>query len=587
MARPTNGTKILRPGTWGTQTSLMERIPIPAPLYHGGQVVAWGWHHRRGVGWSVLFVVLWSWWGFVGGLLGAGIVWGCLTGWILWRRAATEGTRYTAKDFKDEKLNRARLARSWPTACRKFGLINPDTKQPAKLRDVVGKSGGTIEARVVTADVVAPESEFVRRASDFASVFQCQDVVVAKTKPGEVRFTFHWRDQMGRTLPLADLPIAPLGRVAYGYQANGKVASVKMNLSLLIGGITESGKSSVIQALTADLLRQQVPMWLYISDTKGREFREYAQHVGTTNGNLTVKQYVTDPKASEEMVKLVCKNMETRARMTEGRDWKPSAENPLVVLIVDEFMDLHDTIKNANRSDLATIIRKGRAVGYTSWLGTQSAIKTAMGDVRDLVPQRIAMATRSRAATEAILGDEAVACGAMSHEIRDDQPGTGYTFGETDRTSNRIRAAYVKDDDLKMIAAGTLPPQLIGRTRDAIGEVVGNHALYRWFNDSGELLYVGITNDVGRRTDEHAEKEWWSQVASSQVEWFPSRKAALDAEKRAIIAERPLFNVQHNGLMKRPRLKRKMDVRPPMSGPRARREAEEREAKRDREEVGS
>jgi predicted GIY-YIG superfamily endonuclease len=73
-------------------------------------------------------------------------------------------------------------------------------------------------------------------------------------------------------------------------------------------------------------------------------------------------------------------------------------------------------------------------------------------------------------------------------------------------------------------------------------------ALYRWFDGSGRLRYVGISNDVRRRTGQHAAgKWWWFEVRSCTVEWFDTRGAALAAERAAIRAERPRHNVVHNG----------------------------------------
>jgi hypothetical protein len=72
--------------------------------------------------------------------------------------------------------------------------------------------------------------------------------------------------------------------------------------------------------------------------------------------------------------------------------------------------------------------------------------------------------------------------------------------------------------------------------------------LYRHFDAEGVLLYVGISIDVGRRTGDHAKHSaWFDRVARIDVETFDSRDAAIDAERRAIINECPLFNVHHNG----------------------------------------
>lgn len=79
----------------------------------------------------------------------------------------------------------------------------------------------------------------------------------------------------------------------------------------------------------------------------------------------------------------------------------------------------------------------------------------------------------------------------------------------------------------------------------------GPHALYRFFGDSGQLLYVGITNDMSRRMDQHADrKSWWTEVRGVAVEWYPDRASVLAAEQRAVIVERPLYNIR---LRPRPR----------------------------------
>lgn len=69
------------------------------------------------------------------------------------------------------------------------------------------------------------------------------------------------------------------------------------------------------------------------------------------------------------------------------------------------------------------------------------------------------------------------------------------------------------------------------------------HALYRFYSDSGQLLYVGITNNPGARFSQHqADKPWWHDVAGISVEKHETRQDALAAEARAIEVERPLHN---------------------------------------------
>lgn len=74
---------------------------------------------------------------------------------------------------------------------------------------------------------------------------------------------------------------------------------------------------------------------------------------------------------------------------------------------------------------------------------------------------------------------------------------------------------------------------------------MAKHALYRFYNDSGQLLYTGITNNPERRFTEHAkEKHWWTNVRGISIDWYDDRDSVLTAEKRAIRIENPLHNVR-------------------------------------------
>lgn len=68
-------------------------------------------------------------------------------------------------------------------------------------------------------------------------------------------------------------------------------------------------------------------------------------------------------------------------------------------------------------------------------------------------------------------------------------------------------------------------------------------SLYRFFNQDGALLYVGITDHLPGRMSEHArEKEWWREVSTVTVEHFDSRAEARRAEQAAMDDGRPARN---------------------------------------------
>ncbi|CAN5579757.1 hypothetical protein BH10PSE14_BH10PSE14_07020 [soil metagenome] len=71
-------------------------------------------------------------------------------------------------------------------------------------------------------------------------------------------------------------------------------------------------------------------------------------------------------------------------------------------------------------------------------------------------------------------------------------------------------------------------------------------ALYRFFDASGELLYVGISISAFRRTAEHSRgSPWFDAIAQMTIERFDSRAKALSAERIAILTEKPKHNVVH------------------------------------------
>lgn len=73
-------------------------------------------------------------------------------------------------------------------------------------------------------------------------------------------------------------------------------------------------------------------------------------------------------------------------------------------------------------------------------------------------------------------------------------------------------------------------------------------ALYRYFDATNELLYIGISIDPDGRLRAHRDNHepWVPVIASRTVEWLDSRPLALKAEEEAIKAERPRYNEKHN-----------------------------------------
>ena len=68
--------------------------------------------------------------------------------------------------------------------------------------------------------------------------------------------------------------------------------------------------------------------------------------------------------------------------------------------------------------------------------------------------------------------------------------------------------------------------------------------LYRLYDEGGDLLYVGIAGNPGRRFEQHKkDKPWWGSVASIRLEHFRKREQAASAELQSIKDENPRHNI--------------------------------------------
>lgn len=73
------------------------------------------------------------------------------------------------------------------------------------------------------------------------------------------------------------------------------------------------------------------------------------------------------------------------------------------------------------------------------------------------------------------------------------------------------------------------------------------NSVYKYFDDYGILIYVGITKTgVTRNRQHNADKSWWPFVAEQTVEHCESRDEAAAREVELIRRFRPPFNRQHN-----------------------------------------
>ena len=74
-------------------------------------------------------------------------------------------------------------------------------------------------------------------------------------------------------------------------------------------------------------------------------------------------------------------------------------------------------------------------------------------------------------------------------------------------------------------------------------------AVYRHFDGEGRLLYVGISLSAIKRLGDHKDHSpWFASIRRVEIEHHKDRRAAMEAERKAIVTENPVCNIN----LKRP-----------------------------------
>lgn len=131
-------------------------------------------------------------------------------------------------------------------------------------------------------------------------------------------------------------------------------------------------------------------------------------------------------------------------------------------------------------------------------------------------------------------------------------PLNGYFWEPTADNPNAFTAARRLDPGETQLLPGGIvmdwePPEGCRReprTIDSTPLEERRTAVYRCYNRSGDLIYVGVAVDPDRRWQHHASHApWWAEVGTKSIEWHANRGAALAVEASVIATEAPTYNV--------------------------------------------
>ncbi len=563
MARP---VRIIQWGTLGSGGRLRELVTLPVWLILVGRTLRWFCVRWRLTAELALLATLW--WGAGSPLAGA-VWWAGLNaaGAIVVIAVALRLSGASLRAILTGVSRRRKVRAYWPRAASAARLVLTERgaePRHARLANVRITAAG-VAATCRVGDVGKTAEHVVRERQTLAAVLGCREVIVSQGKhPGIVKLNFAWGDPLVKTIRLSDLPPSTTSdRLVAGLTEAGTPIHVGVDTSLLVVGLAGSGKSSQIWGLLAALVESKIPYRLTVIDPKGgMELRALADSPFT-------ERYAVMPDDIAQALHDTVDDMRARAKAlaaAKKRKVTYSERFPLKLVLIDEFLALtsfmNSNLRQRVERDLGLLTTQGRAAGYTGWYATQGSQVDALGRVRTFIPQRICLATDSIDTTVAALGDKARHA-ARCDRITRRQRGVGYMQDDEARLLVRYRGAYVTDAETELIAQGQLPRKAFG-ARPVISIATGRQrraarrdataepervALYRWIGQDGELLYVGISNDPDRRIGEHVEgKPWVEQaVRIDIVDWFENRDLALEAEEAMIVAERPLYNIIHNG----------------------------------------
>ena len=342
---------------------------------------------------------------------------------------------------------------------------------------VLGKVRAGPCADLVTVRLVSGQSPqaFADRAAELAHGFRMLSCRIRTARPGLVILEFVRRDALAEVIPALPVPaVADLRALPVGRREDGEPFTVRLHgTHLLIAGATGAGKGSYLWGLIRAMLPAMVAglVRVHACDPKLMELafgRGMFEKFGT---------YAADPADIADLLEADVRDMQRRAARFAGRqrDHTPTADDPFVVVLVDEvaFLTAYQAdrkLKERILAALATLTTQGRAVGYCVVAALQDPRKEVL-NIRNLFPDKIALRLDEPAQVDLVLGDGAHDRGALCEEISADPAtgaGVGYVRLEANPDPVRVRAAFVTDDDI--LAMNALVTAPAGTFAPAAGE---------------------------------------------------------------------------------------------------------------------
>jgi DNA segregation ATPase FtsK/SpoIIIE, S-DNA-T family len=365
-------------------------------------------------------------------------------------------------------------ARRWGAVMTLSGLA--PVYRGRLLLPVLGKVASTRYTDRALVRLVSGQcsADFAARADNLAESFGVLLCRIRSARRGWVVLELVRRDALAAIIPALQVPVhVDLRALPVGRREDGSAWLIKLRgTHVLIAGATGAGKASLLWSIVRALLPAMTAGLVRVlaADPKQMELA-FGRGLFDAHGS-----YAADALAIVVMLEQAVADMQARARQLAGRqrDHTPTLAHPFVIVLIDEvaFLTAYQPdrkLRERVMAALATLTTQGRAVGYCVIAALQDPRKEVLS-IRNLFPDRIAMRLDEPDQVDMLLGDGARDRGALADLIPNDPPtgaGIAYVRLETDPDPMRVRAAWVTDDDIRAMAASTVPAEL-GRAESGV-----------------------------------------------------------------------------------------------------------------------
>lgn len=304
-----------------------------------------------------------------------------------------------------------------------------------------------------------------------------------------------------------------------GVHDDGTDLLLPLNRHTMIAGTTDAGKTGVEHVLIASLLGCDDAQ-VRIADLKGSpQMRDWRP---------AVAEFADTVAGAEAMLAKAVTDMDARYRAMDSGDWKPTAAEPAIVVVLDEIARLKDS--GRAKKALAHLALMGREAWVFVYAATQyPTVVVVDAQVRGQFANTVGLRVRERAHSVVVFGDGALEDGWDTSRFDASKPGLLHARSALSPRPRLARSCWVSEAQRRRLAAEHVRPDRDDGDGDAGAAAAvetpdADERLLRVLRNAGpggvptaELVAVAAESGVSRSTAERRLAEWQSAGRARRV----------------------------------------------------------------------